>query len=41
MERVTLEVSKVAASNRAKDLALELLQTKSYIDFALDMEYGR
>ena len=28
-------------SNQADDLALELLQAKSYIHAALDMEYGR
>lgn len=40
-EKATLEVSGVAASSRADDLASELLQAKSYIHPALEMEYGR
>jgi len=40
-ERAILEADKVAASSQANDLALELLQAKSYIHSALDIEYGR
>ena len=40
-ERATLEAGKAAASSRADDLALELLQARSYIYSALSMEYRR
>ena len=40
-ERAILEVGRVVASSRANDLALELLQAKSYIHFTLDIEYRR
>ena len=40
-ERAILEVGRAAASNRANDLALKLLQVKSCIHSALDMEYER
>ena len=39
-ERAALEVGRVAASSRADNLALELLQAKSYIYSTLSMEYG-
>ena len=38
-ERAALEADRATASSRADDLALELLQARSYIHFALDMEY--
>ena len=40
-ERYALEPSKVATSSRVIDLALMLLQVKSYVHFALEIEYGR
>ena len=40
-ERAILEACKAVASNRANDLALKLLQVKSCIHSALDMEYER
>ena len=36
-----METGRVVASSRADDLALELLQAKSYIHSTLSMEYGR
>ena len=40
-ERVALEAGRAAASSQANDLALELLQARSYIHFTLDIEYRR
>ena len=40
-ERATLEAGRVAASSKADDLALELLQARSYIHSALSMEYRK
>ena len=40
-EKAALKAGKVTTSSRANDLALELLQAKTYIHSALDMEYGR
>lgn len=40
-ERAALEVSKATASSRADDLALELLQARSYIHSTLSMKYKR
>ena len=40
-ERATLEAGRVAASSQADDLALELLQARSYIHSALSTEYWR
>ena len=40
-ERATLKAGKAAASSRADDLALELLQARSYIYSDLSMEYRR
>ena len=40
-ERAALEASRFTASSQADDLALDLLQAKSYIHSTLSMEYGR
>ena len=40
-EKAALKAGRVTTSNRANDLALELLQVKTYIHSALDMEYER
>lgn len=40
-EKVALKVGKAVANSRVDDLALELLQARSYIHSALYMEYGQ
>ena len=40
-ERAALEAGRAEASSKADDLAMELLQAKSYIHSTLSMEYGR
>ena len=40
-ERAALEAGRAVASSRADELALELLQARSYIHSALSMEYRR
>lgn len=39
-ERVTLKASHVEASSRADDLAIRLLQSRSYIHTTLSLECG-